>query len=789
MTLLFRRHLMPKLLASSLLSRAHSTATALVLCASTLVPTSAIAEQSDSKQKQQFSIPYIQQAPVLDGDVSDKLWQQAAHIPVNIVNYPYDNTPSPVQTDAYIYEDGENLYLAFIAKDPEPEKIQGFIKARDAAFADDIVGIKLDPFNDHRLAYKFFVNPNGVQNDGISNEMTGDENNLWDGLWDAYAKVSEDGYRVEMAIPYRELNFDESVDIKTWGFELIRIYPRDTILRISNMPIDKNNNCWACQMQEMVGFEQAKLGDNVLLTPSLVYGHESTRDIYQEQDWQTNKDVDLGLNLRWGITPDILLNATINPDFSTVEADAGQLTVNKTSALFFSEKRPFFLDNAEYFATPFDLVHTRNIVDPDWGAKLTGRNGQHAFAAFVSNDHSTSFILPGNLFSTVGNVNEQSFAGAVRYRYDVNDDLSFGALSTVRDSDSYHNSVMSFDSKYKLSPSNTIKAQFSGSQTKYPEEILADYCPNGQCYLASLVDVTNETFTDKAYLLEFDHQSEFWRFSSVYQHIGQKFRADLGFQPYSDFNRFSTKVNRMFFSENAWWSQAILGAKYDINHNDNGELISKASAVSGTIWGPWQSLFDIVITQEDKVGLRFDSNVQAIDGNTNLYHLYYADVYGELQPLPNLYAGVSLRIGDGVDNFNDRQGDIVELAPNIRWNISTHLEANVTYVYADLSVDGDYVYKQNIADLRMTYAFDVNNLLRLTLVYDSVQLNPDNNPNLYGSLDKEHNLSTELVYSYKLNPQTVFFLGYADNARKDGEISSLTRNQRNVFMKLSYAWL
>ncbi|QDP01072.1 carbohydrate binding family 9 domain-containing protein [Thalassotalea sp. PS06] len=294
--------------------------------------------------KQQFSIPHIKEEVTLDGELTEAVWQKAKLVNLDIVNHPYNNTESPVKTEVFIFEDGEKINFAFKAYDPNPEDIQGFLRDRDQAWADDLVGIKLDTFNDHRLAYKFFVNPFGVQNDGIQNEMTGDDNDLWDGIWYSYGKITEFGFVVEFSIPYRELNFQQGEDIKIWGIEMLRLYPRNQRLRISHIEIDRDNPCWICQMDELQGFEHAKTGKNLTITPSLVAMHDreksgylDSQDTFNESDWASENDVELGLNVRWGITPDTLLNATINPDFSTVESDAGQLRVNKNYALFLTK--------------------------------------------------------------------------------------------------------------------------------------------------------------------------------------------------------------------------------------------------------------------------------------------------------------------------------------------------------------------------------------------------------------------------------------------------------------------
>lgn len=736
-----------------------------------------------------IKIPHIKADIVIDGNLDEAVWQQAKHVDVNIVNYPFENTPSPVKTDAYIFEDGEHLYFAFKAQDPNPQNIQGFIRDRDDAFADDIVGIKLDTFNDHRLAYKFFVNPYGVQNDGIDNEMTGDNSDLWDGIWYADGKVTKDGYQVEFAIPYRELNFAESDDIKTWGIELLRIYPRDNILRISNIELDRDNSCWACQMAEMQGFEDAKIGENLLITPSVVASRAEDRDVSTDEDWQDDNDTDLGLNVRWGITPEVMLNATLNPDFSTIEADARQLTVNKTYALYYDEKRPFFLDNHEYFSSPMDLVYTRNIVDPDYGAKVTGRLDQHSFGFMMAKDQVTNLILPGNIFSLPDQIDAQSYSGAFRYRYDVNQDLSFGLISTLRDGDGYHNFVTGLDTKYRLSVSNTLIAQVLTSDTEYPEDLYNKWCDETQCYLTTLIDNDQDSFSDQALKVNFSHDSEDWLFRAEYKDIGRDFRADLGYLPKVDSNEITTTVGRKFYSYDSWWTDINLGAQYQIIHNDDDELISKKNALSFTISGPWQSLFDIIYNHKEQVGLRVNPNDHAIDGNTTLFEIDNAEIYLALQPRPDVFVEFFTLFGESIDYGNDRPADIVELAPRVVYNVNEHLELDISYTYAELQADDEYVYKENISDFRMTYAFDVHSYLRLTLQYNSTDFNLDNNPDQYIESEEEDTLSTQLIYSYKLNPQTVFFIGYSDNSIDNDQTKSLKQDQRTAFLKLSYAIL
>ena len=416
-------------------------------------------------------IPKTTDSISIDGDLSDAGWAHANKVQITINSWPADNTPAPVATEVLLMENGEYFYLAFKAKDPDPSQIRAFLKDRDNVWEDDLVGIKIDSYNDQKLAYQFFSNPLGVQADAIENEVTGDESDAWDGIWESVGKLTSDGYQVEIAIPLRILNFNDRLALQQWGIELVRFYPRDVKHRLSSNKIERANPCWICQMRVATGFSGAKQGSHFSVVPSLVTGASQQRDVTPDAktDWQTEPNSEVSLDLKWGITPDINLNATLNPDFSQVEADVAQVSMNDTFSLFFDEKRAFFLDNKDYFSSPLDLVYTRNIGAPDIGAKLTGKQQQHSFAFFAANDEKTTFIVPGNLGSDVAVLDEESTNAVLRYRYDLNADLSLGWISSLRQSDSYHNNLSGLDLKYKVTEQDELVLQYLYSDSAYSE--------------------------------------------------------------------------------------------------------------------------------------------------------------------------------------------------------------------------------------------------------------------------------------------------------------------------------
>ncbi|WDE07331.1 carbohydrate binding family 9 domain-containing protein [Thalassomonas viridans] len=741
------------------------------------------AASADTTPPGQLHIPYSSQTITIDGEINDRAWQEALEVSLNIVNDPWENKPSPVTTRAKLLENGEYIYIAFIAADPEPENIKGYLTDRDSSWTGDLVGIKLDTFNNRRLNYEFFVNPFGVQHDGIANELTGESNDLWDGFWQSYGKKTADGFQVEMAIPYSTLNFKPGTDIKTWAIELVRLYPRDERLRISHIPLDRDNACWICQMPEITGFKQATMGSNLKITPSLVASQESNRDIYTPgSDWQQENDVDAGVSLSWGLSADTQLNATINPDFSNIETDSAQLTVNKNFSLFYDEKRAFFLENADYFASNYNLVHTRNISDPDYGLKLTGRDNNHSYGVFVTNDTQTSYIKPGNLRSSVVTHDKQSHAAALNYRYEQSEDLAFGVTSTLRINDDYHNALLSVDSKYRISETNTLIAQLMHSDTRDENE--------GQSFILLGNEPDNKA-DDQAFKLALEHDSEFWRLGARHQQIGKDFRADLGFITRADFKESQLEVKRLFYPENdSLWTEANISSEWTIRHNEQDEFISRELVTELQVQGPYLSEIDIEYQQATKTGLRFNPTDSRILGNSEQFDEQKLKIYGEFQPTPGIFAGLGYQFGDQIDYNNNRLGELSKITGYLQIHATDHLYIDLYQNYIKLDADRAEVYTENLVDLRLSYQFDVKSALKLSLVYSDVDQNPDNNPSIPRDyLGKSKSLSSQLIYSYKLNPQSVFYLGYSDNSAQDNDLDRLERRQKTFFCKVSYSWI
>jgi hypothetical protein len=767
------------------------------------------AEQNIPSEQASFHIPRIQGEVEIDADLSDLQWKKAKSVSMNIVTRPYDNTASPVDTTALLMEDENNLYIAFIAKDPNPEQIRAFLKDRDRSWGDDLVGVKLDTYNDQRTAYRFLVNPLGSQIDGIESEVTKKESDSWDGIWQSAGKVTENGYIVEMALPLRMLNFDEKKAIQKWGIELVRFYPRSQSLRISNVPLDRGNGCELCQLATATGFSGAKQGNNLTITPALVAS--STEELDDDGKWQKDNSIEPSLDIRWGITPDLILNATINPDFSTVETDSARLNINNNFALFYDEKRPFFLDNQDYFDSNYNLVYTRNINAPNYGAKLTGRHEKHSFGLFLTDDADTNILIPGNRASTIATIEKESKAAALRYRNNYDDNITLGWTSTLRTSEDYENSVHGIDARFRLSTEDVIKFQALYSNTQYPEDLYEQFCDSdniddcnapddeNDCDLSGceyseplLRTINSEPFDGHAFRAAYYHTDSDWHYFARHERQSEGFRGDLGFIPRVDYQKSVIGGNRKWYAEQGnWWTQFKIHSDWDITHNIKGDLIEEEFDISAHLNASYNSYFKLSYTTKDKVGSRIDKSSLDIEGNTTLFNENGVSLFAHIKPLLGFEFKTELSYGNAIDYSNNRLGKREQIIPYIKWNINEHLEVKLKQTYRRLDADNAKVFIARLTDFRATYQFNVLSFVRLSVIYNNTHRNTDNyiysDPDDIDSISKD--FSTELLYAYKINPQTVFYIGYSDHHASNDGFNDLTQDIRSAFVKFSYAWI
>ncbi|MEL7537693.1 MAG: DUF5916 domain-containing protein [Pseudomonadota bacterium] len=709
-------------------------------------------------------IPRLTGEPTLDGRIDEEFWASATKRTLTYETRPAENAPPPVETEVYLAENGTTLFAAFRAHDPNPDRIRAFLRDRDSAYGDDFVGIVVDTFNDERFAFEFFVNPLGVQMDLTQDDVNGNEDDSWDAIWDSAGSIGEQGYEVEVAIPLQQLRFPQSDTQQVWGIDLLRFYPRSVRHRISNVPLDRARDCYLCQLQKFRGFGCASPGRNLVITPQVTTTQTDLRDDVTEPLISGDAEVEPGIDVRWGVTPQITLSATVNPDFSQVEADTAQLAVNQQFELFFPEQRPFFLEGADYFQTPIDAVFTRTVADPDVGAKLVGKAGRNLFGVFAAQDAKTNFLFPSSLGSDTDTLDESSDVLVSRYRVDLPRQSTFGALLTARRGEDYHNIVAGLDGRYRFTSADSLTFQWLLSDTEYPEAIALD---NDQ----------PQALDDDAYFIRYVHNSRNWRAVASHDNFGRDFRADLGFVTRVDSRRSVVGLFRTWFPQ-GFFNEIEFGGDWDITHDQDGRLLEREIEASAEFEGPLQSYVEFGAGNRDRR-----------DDDT-LFEETFGFIYGEFQPFSGAEFSVLFRLGDQIDFANTQLGEQFFVRPAVEWNMGRHLalRARHTFQQLDRDSDGARIFTANLTDLRLTWQFSIRSFARLVVQHQDI----DRNVAAYVDADTEarsRSLATQFLYSYMVNPQTVLFAGYSDAAEDGVTVDQFTKTNRTFFVKVSYAWL
>lgn len=715
-----------------------------------------------------YHIPRATSAIQVDGVLDEQAWNDALRVDLTVEVQPAENVPAPVRTEALVTYDDRNFYVAFRAFDPEPAKIRAHVKDRDQAFRDDMVGIILDTFNDRRRGHEFFVNPLGSQGDASRNEVTGGnvEDETWDAIWASAGTITSEGYVTEMAIPFSSLRFPRTDGEQTWRIAFFRAYPRIVRHQIFQVPLDRNNNCFFCQVPEFTGMSGVTPGHNIELIPTVTSertGALEDEDDLMSQFRQRSFDTQLGLSARWGITPNLSLNAALNPDFSQVEADAAQLSTNTRFALYYPEKRPLFLESADLFTTPVGAVYTRTVADPAWGIKVSGKEGTQGLGLFVAKDTVTNLIFPANQGSDSATLEQGNTAAVVRYRRDVGESSTIGFLATGRTGDAYSNAVIGLDGHFRLSRNDTVLLQALTSRTTYPQQVVADY------------DQPARSFDGSALQFLYSHDTRNWGAWLFYEDLAKGFRADSGFLPRVDTRTIKPGVGRAFYGKPGDWYTRINVDLEGARITDHTGLLTDESVIlTGRFEGPLQSSGRLSLSRGNEY----------YQGVT--YDLIKEDFFFNVRPTGDFTCSLGGSFGDAIDYANGRPARITRFVPGLTYDIGRHLYLQLDSTIERLDETGGRLYLATLTEARLVYQFNLRTFVRAIVQYLALRRNLD----LYiePQTSPSRQLFTQFLFSYKINPQTVFFLGTSDTNAATESIPVTTMN-RTVFVKVGYAWL
>ena len=704
----------------------------------------------------------------IDGVLDEDAWKKAAVIPLPIEWMPGDNVPPPVQTECLVTYDAKNLYVAFRAHDPRPAEIRAHLMDRDdtdTLIQDDHVGMMIDTFNDERRAFQFRINPLGVQADAIFSEQDGVEDFSWDMIWNSVARITADGYIVETALSLKQLRFPAGEGPQTWGFEAFRSYPRNVRHRISSQRRDRNIGCLLCQENKISGLEELAQGRNLEFDPTGTFSR--TDELASPTDTSlTRGDVkaEAGLTARWNMTSSLTLNGTVNPDFSQVEADVAQLDVNQRFALYYPEKRPFFLEGIDYFTTPIQAVFTRTVADPYWGAKLTGKQGGNAMGLFVTRDRLNNLLIPSNDSSSNASLDDDVTTTVGRYRRDVGNSSTIGALYAGREGAGYHNRQFGADLFWRPTQADGLRVQYIRSDTQYPEEIVRDYeQPSG-------------SFGGNATWVDYEHVAAKWAAFGQYEAYDSGFRSDTGYVPRVNYRAFMGQGQRRWFrGAGSWFNQIDVGMRGWRMMTDDWSMTDQTVVGFVNYMGPYQ-------TQ-----VQFNAAHDQIVYVGQSYDYWRPNFYAGVKPTGDMAFSVTARFGGGVDYANNQKATAaLQIAPAVEYRPIERVSLRLSYDLDRLDVEGGRLYQANLAQLKVMYYFNVRAFVRAILQYTDIERDPD----LYTFPvdERTRRLFQQYLFSYKLNPQTVLFVGYSDNASNVNVPSiDLQQTNRTLFIKIGYA--
>ncbi len=701
-----------------------------------------------------ITIPRCTTAPVLDGTLDDAAWKGAAVFTSFKTLKPDFGVPASEKTTAYITFDKEYVYAAFYCFDSEPGKIKTSITSRDNMYGDDWIAFCLDTFNDEQNAYGFLCNPQGIQGDGML-DANGDLDGNMDMVWYSKGRVVEDGYIVEMKIPFKSIRFPNQKTI-TMGLWLFRsINRKSEEVTYPEMFPDKGSALMQWQKITLSGVRYQRI---VEVLPALTHSRKDAHD--SGEMGAESRETDFSLTAKLGITSQMVLDATYNPDYSQVEADAGQVDVNLRYALFYAEKRPFFLEGAEHFkfagnteeAPLWRIVHTRNIVSPQFGFKFTGKLGRRStMAALYARDES-----PGDM---AGDNGELLYPGKkadfliFRYQHALGNDNFIGGFYSGREFMDGHNRVAGVDGRIRLS--GTWKVEYHG---------FGSFSRDGE---------TLEDTSGHALALRLNHESRHWNIDAGVQDISEHFRVDTGFITRTDITRLGffsmyiiyPKSKFLQRIEPFYWSFHI--------YDKESKLMESFNIFTLRFRMPRDTQFrlDMILANEIFGGLRFNRGGIGCRFESRLTNQFSVELY--------------YRYSQGIfyDPGNPYQGKGSQGSLELEYQPTEKLNSSLEVSYNDFYRDSDSQKVYDYLILRSRTTFQLNKYLFFRGIVE------------YNTYRKE--LLTDFLASFTYIPGTVIHVGYGsvyEKTRWDptgAEYISSNRfleTRRGLFLKISYNW-
>jgi Domain of unknown function (DUF5916)/Carbohydrate family 9 binding domain-like len=717
--------------------RAATLAAITALCL-ILVSAAALAASSSAQTpapKEPLEIPRLTTAPKIDGVLDNPIWEtEALKIDAFIQYSPKENGVPTEKTVAYLGYNEKNLYVAFRASDSQASKVRCSITKRDGCMEDDWVFIMLDTFNEKRRAFSFLINPAGVQMDMMRVEEGGNDNmdDSWDTVFFSDGKVDAEGYTVEMAIPFKSLRFPND-DIKTWNIVLGRNLPRTGEVLLYHH-FSREIPGLLPQGQPFVIKGAVERSRNVEVMPFVTSLKRESEKL----------DVQPGANFKLGLSSNTILDLTANPDFSQIEADEPKIDYNLRYALRYSEKRPFFLEGMEIFSSPeIEAVYTRQISDPAFGAKLSGKAGRFTYGLLSAYDmHPTESLW--EIPDGGGTSDTRAFSNVFRTKADVGSGSYVGFTLTDKE----------------LGGGSWNRLGGVDGQLRFKDRVFFSF----QALASSSSAEGDRTSLAPGIYGELYYTNKHWTFGGYYEAIHPDFQASLGFVNRTDYRTAGGFASLRLFPDKKYLNQVQFRLQV-------GKRDGYADSTTQDTWIRPQIQFRL--TEFNQVYVMYEAAMERFaDVEFKKQNL---SVESELYLISWMPIAIYFQTGDSINydpadaflGYSNTYGLSVTFKPSKRLQLGTDFNKQTFWRWAG----GERLWDYNVVREKATYQLNKTLSFRAIVDYNFFE------EKAFGSL----------LASWVLRPGTVFFLGF-DNNYLRGIDGRLIQDNYNIFIKFSYWW-
>lgn len=707
---------------------------------------------------------------VIDGKLDDAVWQRIAPMTEFYEYRPRDAVPAKYPTEVRIAYDKHALFLGLTAHDPDPSRLDAPLVRRDRVEGtQDLFAVHIDPAGTRKFAQIFRVNAAGAIGDGLFNEDTTNEDYSPDFEFEVRTARTATGWTAEFRIPFSSLRYSDPPS-PTWSIQIFRGISRDQQYRFANGRIPRDPNCFLCYAQTLEGLKDLPAGREFTITPQMTLRRATDQTNNGPRD--TRNNVVAGVDVKFRPRPDMVFDATINPDFSQVELDTPQLASNAQFALFFPEKRPFFLEGVDILSTPFNgAIYTRSINDPAWGARLTKRDDGSDFTILTVRDDGKGYILlPGPLNTGFANQESKSQATIGRYRTNVGT-WSLGALVTDRTYESApgkpaaYNRVAGVDFVWRPQSELRVRGQLMGSITHDPRNPRDPGTPD----------------SDTAALLDYNFRDPKWNFTGGLEQVGRGFRADNGFFSQAGYTNVYQEVQRKwtdvgpFIEVSPFFNVA---RKVD----EDGRLLYQ-QAVPGVFMSAAMNT-NLGIELRPRVRVRFRNEGDA---------LTRSQFYAWMERSPGTWLSrfyIETAIGERADIAANtmRRGYFIGANATLRLSDRFEIEPRIDESVMGprvLATGSDVALRERAVQITSVYHFTARDNLRLIGQYNSVKREAAFYATPASANEKTETLS--LVYGHLRSLGTSVYVGATTSRNIAGPVE-VKRRQNEVFVKVSWSF-